>query len=320
MLEPGVTWSFGEAMITCCGSCSGRSFSFMWKICAGQSRDRTPILGVSRTEFSLTEVHPSLKRSGEASVEGLLNQLVLEHLQLAPLQWGVGALPAEEAVSIKYGRSSLEVQRDCGASWALPLILYPCRVTSSLLKHDVFTHLMLIARDTAKRGEHAEGGVLSFYPYHQALELPPYPCHLHVCYVLATLQHDYVLVAGQRCDCDAAAACPVGDPVLLEVRLTNQSPRSVGPFALTVVPFQDHQNGVRNYDLQDTVSFVGSSTFYLEAVQPSGQSACLGALLFLYTGDFFLHIRFQEDSRSKELPPSWFCLPSVHVRALEVQA
>nr|XP_037851502.1 trafficking protein particle complex subunit 9-like [Chlorocebus sabaeus] len=31
---------------------------------------------------------PSLKRSGEASVEGLLNQLVLEHLQLAPLQWG----------------------------------------------------------------------------------------------------------------------------------------------------------------------------------------------------------------------------------------
>ncbi|XP_063087094.1 trafficking protein particle complex subunit 9 isoform X3 [Cavia porcellus] len=160
---------------------------------------------------------PSLKRSGEASVEGLLNQLVLEHLQLAPLQWDV-------------------------------------------------------------------------------------------------------LVDGQLCDCDAAAACPVGDPVRLEVRLTNRSPRCVGPFALTVVPFQDHQNGVRNYDLQDTVSFVGSSTFHLEAVQPSGQSACLGALLFLYTGDFFLHIRFQEGSRSKELPPSWFCLPSVHVRALGAQA
>ncbi|KAM6171429.1 trafficking protein particle complex subunit 9 [Erethizon dorsatum] len=136
---------------------------------------------------------------------------------------------------------------------------------------------------------------------------------------LAPLQWD-VLVDGQLCDCDAAAACPVGDPVQLEVRLTNRSPRSVGPFALTVVPFQDHQNGVRNYDLQDTVSFVGSSTFYLEAVQPSGQSACLGALLFLYTGDFFLHIRFQEGSRSKELPPSWFCLPSVHVRALDAQA
>ncbi|XP_075599372.1 trafficking protein particle complex subunit 9 isoform X3 [Balearica regulorum gibbericeps] len=30
---------------------------------------------------------PSLKREGEASVEGVLNQLVLEHLQLAPLQW-----------------------------------------------------------------------------------------------------------------------------------------------------------------------------------------------------------------------------------------
>lgn len=55
-------------------------------------------------------------------------------------------------------------------------------------------------------------------------------------------------------------------------------------------------------------------------VQPSGQSACLGALLFLYTGDFFLHIRFQEDSRSKELPSSWFCLPSVHVRAMEAPA
>ncbi|XP_054547930.1 trafficking protein particle complex subunit 9 isoform X1 [Talpa occidentalis] len=159
---------------------------------------------------------PSLKRTGEASVEGLLNQLVLEHLQLAPLQWDV-------------------------------------------------------------------------------------------------------LVDGVPCDCEATA-CRVGDPVRLEVRLTNQSPRSVGPFALTVVPFQDHQNGAHNYDLQHAVSFVGSSTFYLDAVQPAGQSACLGALLFLYTGDFFLHIRFHEDCSSKELPPSWFCLPSVHLRALEAQA
>nr|XP_055143335.1 trafficking protein particle complex subunit 9 isoform X7 [Symphalangus syndactylus] len=169
------------------------------------------------SKLGICKAHPSLKRSGEASVEGLLNQLVLEHLQLAPLQWDV-------------------------------------------------------------------------------------------------------LVDGQPCDREAAAACQVGDPVCLEVRLTNRSPRSVGPFALTVVPFQDHQNGVHNYDLHDTISFVGSSTFYLDAVQPSGQSACLGALLFLYTGDFFLHIRFHEDSTSKELPPSWFCLPSVHVRALEAQA
>ncbi|XP_059528352.1 trafficking protein particle complex subunit 9 isoform X2 [Myotis daubentonii] len=159
---------------------------------------------------------PSLKRTGEASVEGVLNQLALEHLQLAPLQWDV-------------------------------------------------------------------------------------------------------LVDGQPCDCEAAA-CQVGDPMRLEVRLTNRSARSVGPFALTVVPFQDHQNGVHNYDLHSAVSFVGSSTFYLDAVQPAGQSACLGALLFLYTGDFFLHVRVHEDSTSKELPPSWFCLPSVHVRALEGQA
>ncbi|XP_036779007.2 trafficking protein particle complex subunit 9 isoform X7 [Manis pentadactyla] len=159
---------------------------------------------------------PSLKRTGEASVEGLLSQLVLEHLQLAPLQWDV-------------------------------------------------------------------------------------------------------LVDGQLCDCEAAA-CHVGDPISLEVRLTNRSPRSVGPFALTVVPFQDHQNGVHNYDLHDAISFVGSSTFCLDAVQPSGQSACLGALLFLYTGDFFLHIRCHEDGSGKELPQSWFCLPSVHVRALQAQA
>nr|XP_027806410.2 trafficking protein particle complex subunit 9 isoform X4 [Marmota flaviventris] len=157
---------------------------------------------------------PSLTRSGEASVEGVLSQLVLEHLQLAPLQWDV-------------------------------------------------------------------------------------------------------LVDGQPCDCEKAAACRVGDPVSLEVRLTNRSPHSVGPFALTVLPFQDHQNGVHDRELQHTLSFVGSGTFYLDAVQPSGQASCLGALLFLYTGDFFLHIRFHEDSKSKELPQSWFCLPSVHVRALE---
>lgn len=36
----------------------------------------------------LNRAHPSLRRRGEASVEGVLNQLVLEHLQLAPLQWG----------------------------------------------------------------------------------------------------------------------------------------------------------------------------------------------------------------------------------------
>lgn len=159
---------------------------------------------------------PSLQRTGEASVEGLLNQLILDHVQLAPLQWDV-------------------------------------------------------------------------------------------------------LVDGQPCDSEVAA-CRVGDPIRLEVRLTNRSPRSVGPFALTVVPFQDHQNGVHSYDLHGAISFVGSSTFYLDAVQPSGQAACLGALLFLYTGDFFLHIRFHEDSTSKELPQSWFCLPSVHVRALEAQA
>ncbi|KAK2489695.1 hypothetical protein MC885_015400 [Smutsia gigantea] len=128
-----------------------------------------------------------------------------------------------------------------------------------------------------------------------------------------------VLVDGQPCDCEAPA-CRVGDPISLEVRLTNRSPRSVGPFALTVVPFQDHQNGVHNYDLHDAISFVGSSTFYLDAVQPSGQAACLGALLFLYTGDFFLHVRFHEDRSSKELPQSWFCLPSVRVRALQAQA
>lgn len=78
-----------------------------------------------------------------------------------------------------------------------------------------------------------------------------------------------VLVDGQPCDCEAAA-CQVGDPMRLEVRLTNRSPRSVGPFALTVVPFQDHQNGVHNYDLHSAVSFVGSSTFYLDAVRGRG--------------------------------------------------
>ncbi|KFM11464.1 Trafficking protein particle complex subunit 9, partial [Aptenodytes forsteri] len=44
------------------------------------------------TKFSLIPIYPSLKREGEASVEGVLNQLVLEHLQLAPLQWGFALL------------------------------------------------------------------------------------------------------------------------------------------------------------------------------------------------------------------------------------
>ncbi|XP_072183487.1 trafficking protein particle complex subunit 9 isoform X2 [Excalfactoria chinensis] len=157
---------------------------------------------------------PSLKREGEASVEGVLNQLVLEHLQLAPLQWDI-------------------------------------------------------------------------------------------------------LVDGKLCDCDVAVDCKVGDPVPLQVKLTNWSKHSVGPFALTMTPYQDYQNGVHNYELQDAITFVGSNTFYIDSVKPTKDSVYFGALLFLYTGDFYLNIKFHEDNCSKELPLSWFCLPSVHIRAVE---
>ncbi|XP_033987002.1 trafficking protein particle complex subunit 9 isoform X2 [Trematomus bernacchii] len=157
---------------------------------------------------------PSLRRSGEASVEGVLNQLVLEHLQLAPLQWDV-------------------------------------------------------------------------------------------------------LVNGKPCDCDVVADCRSGDAVSLEVQLTNLSKNSVGPLALTVVPYQDYQNGVQNYELEDAVTFIGSNTFYIDTVKPKESSVCVGALLFLYTGDFYLNIKFQDDSAGRDLPLAWFTLPSVHIRALE---
>ncbi|KAM9303701.1 trafficking protein particle complex subunit 9 [Morus bassanus] len=157
---------------------------------------------------------PSLKREGEASVEGVLNQLVLEHLQLAPLQWDI-------------------------------------------------------------------------------------------------------LIDGKLCDCDIVVDCKVGDPIPLEVKLTNWSKHSVGPFALTVTPYQDYQNGVHNYELQDAITFVGSNTFYIDSVKPTKDSVYFGALLFLYTGDFYLNIKFHEDNCSRELPLSWFCLPSVHIRAME---
>lgn len=52
-------------------------------------------------------------------------------------------------------------------------------------------------------------------------------------------------------------------------------------------------------------------------VKPTENSVCIGALLFLYTGDFYLNIKFHEDSSSRELPLSWFCLPSVHIRAVD---
>ncbi|KAL9868879.1 trafficking protein particle complex subunit 9 isoform 2-T3 [Geothlypis trichas] len=157
---------------------------------------------------------PSLKREGEASVEGVLNQLVLEHLQLAPLQWDI-------------------------------------------------------------------------------------------------------LVDGKVCDCDAVVTCQVGDPVPLQVKLTNWSKHSVGPFALTMMPYQDYQNGVHNYELQDAITFVGSNTFHIDTVKPTKDSVYFGALLFLYTGDFYLNIKFHEDNSSRELPLSWLCLPSVHIRATE---
>uniref|UniRef100_UPI00398F35D6 trafficking protein particle complex subunit 9 isoform X1 n=1 Tax=Pristiophorus japonicus TaxID=55135 RepID=UPI00398F35D6 len=157
---------------------------------------------------------PSLNREGEASVEGVLNQLVQEHLQLAPLQWDV-------------------------------------------------------------------------------------------------------LVAGKPCDCDIVVDCHAGDPTSLEVKLTNQSKRTVGPFALTVIPYQDYQNGVHNNDLGNAVTSIGSNTFYIDAVKSTEEFVCNGALLFLYAGDYYLNIKFHDDNSSRELPLSWFCLPSVHVRAMD---
>lgn len=122
---------------------------------------------------------------------------------------------------------------------------------------------------------------------------------------------------GKPCDCDVVADCKVGDAVTLEVQLTNLSKNSVGPLALTVVPYQDFQNGVQNYDLEDAVTVIGSNTFYIDTVKPKESSVCVGALLFLYTGDFYLNIKFQDDSAGRELPLAWFTLPSVHIRALD---
>ena len=52
-------------------------------------------------------------------------------------------------------------------------------------------------------------------------------------------------------------------------------------------------------------------------VKPTESSVCVGALLFLHTGDFYLNIKFQDDSAGRELPLAWFCLPSVHIKALD---
>lgn len=80
-----------------------------------------------------------------------------------------------------------------------------------------------------------------------------------------------LLVNEKPCDCDVIADCEVGKPVTLEVKLTNLSKNSVGPLALTVMPYQDYQNGVQNYDLDEEVTFIGSNTFYIEKVSLSIQ-------------------------------------------------
>ncbi|XP_014850369.1 PREDICTED: trafficking protein particle complex subunit 9-like [Poecilia mexicana] len=124
-----------------------------------------------------------------------------------------------------------------------------------------------------------------------------------------------VLVNGKPCDCDVVADCRVGDAVTLEVKLTNLNKNPVGPLSLTVMPYQDYQNGVQNYDLDEAVTFVGSNTFFIDVVKPRESSVCEGALLFLYTGDFYLNMKVQDDSARRELPLAWFTLPGVHVRA-----
>ncbi|GCB74790.1 hypothetical protein scyTo_0003882 [Scyliorhinus torazame] len=136
-------------------------------------------------------------------------------------------------------------------------------------------------------------------------------------YILEAYPEADVFVAGKPCDCDVVVECQVGDPTSLEVKLTNQSKCTVGPFALTVIPYQDYQNGVHNNDLGNAVTLIGSNTFYIDAVKPTEDFVCSGTLLFLYAGDYYLNIKFHDDNSSRELPLSWFCLPSVHVRAMD---
>lgn len=50
-------------------------------------------------------------------------------------------------------------------------------------------------------------------------------------------------------------------------------------------------------------------------VKPKEKAVCEGALLVLYTGHFYLNIKFQDDSAGRELPLAWFTLPSVHIIA-----
>uniref|UniRef100_A0A673FRT4 Trafficking protein particle complex subunit 9-like n=1 Tax=Sinocyclocheilus rhinocerous TaxID=307959 RepID=A0A673FRT4_9TELE len=95
------------------------------------------------------------------------------------------------------------------------------------------------------------------------------------------------------------------------------APLQWGNVLSEISPYWYYQNGVQNYDLQDAVTFIGSNTFYIGTVKPTENSVCVGALLFLYTGDFYLNIKFQDDSTARDLPPTWFCLPSVHVKAQE---
>lgn len=103
-----------------------------------------------------------------------------------------------------------------------------------------------------------------------------------------------VVVNGKPCDCDIIADCKVGDMVPLEVKLTNRSKNAVGPFALTIIPFQDYQNGVHNYDLQDAVTFIGSNTFYIDTVRRMTSPATLFRginfrALSTCTGSYFKH-------------------------------
>ncbi|XP_052440949.1 trafficking protein particle complex subunit 9-like [Carassius gibelio] len=73
------------------------------------------------------------------------------------------------------------------------------------------------------------------------------------------------------------ADCRVGDDVPLEVKLTNRSKSVIGSFSLTVVHFQHYKNGVQNYDLQDAVSFISASTFYISTVNPTENSVCVSS-------------------------------------------
>ncbi|XP_077990086.1 trafficking protein particle complex subunit 9-like [Glandiceps talaboti] len=108
---------------------------------------------------------------------------------------------------------------------------------------------------------------------------------------------------------DEAIDFTVGEPITVDVKITNNTGAAIGPVLLTIEPYVDHQNGTHDMEIKDTAVCIGQTSlrFTQICVEATAHHSC--SFIFLCNGSYKLAITCMEvideyATSSPDLKPS----------------